>query len=368
MTMTARLPKETLPDAEIQRKLGLQAASEVLGAVGEGVSIELGPLTTNYYSFTFSVKIKTDSGLRELFVKIPKADTRGRAAGILPITAEERRMAQDEADSLRLLGQNWNGEDLEVRWVKLCGTIPECNALVTDRVFADEAVSVFRRFDLRRRLGFRRDSRRLQSSMSRLGTVLGRFHRTGAKPAVFRLSEMLPKFEFYCRELTRRAGSVWPDRILEKLKSMGDLELASIEAPTLKGLDIRNVLIDAQDHMYLLDPGKTKFTFPEADLARFVMTYRILHWGSKCLVLVGEPDRRAEAAFLESYYSNSQPPRPQLLSLFLLKEQLKHWHTALDSLDRRAWPGGVKRLAAAIYVNPFYTRQVAAQFRSIGRE
>ena len=361
----APLPSEQLTNAQIHRMLGLQVAREMLGAINDADLVEIGPLSSNYFSFTFSVKTRTQNGQRDVFVKIPKVDMRGLVPLILPITQEDRKMAQEEESSLRLLAQKWNGNDLEVRWVGLCGIIPEYNTIVTDRVFADEALSVFRRFDLRRRFGFRQDAQKLQHSMTRLGSALGRFHQTNARASVFRLSEMLPKLEFYCQELAASTGSAWPWRILEKLRSMGDMQLASTEVPTLKGIDIRNVLIDTQDRLYLLDPGKVKFTHREADLARFIMTYRILYWGSKLLLLVREPDPKAEAAFLGAYYSNNPPPCPQLLNLFLLKEQLKHWHTALDSLQRLPWPSVLKRLVAGIYVNPFYTRQVTAQFQSL---
>ena len=143
------------------------------------------------------------------------------------------------------------------------------------------------------------------------------------------------------------------------------MEVTGIAVPTLKGIDIRNVLIDRQDRLYLLDPGRLKITYREADLARFIMTYRILYWGSKLLLLVREPDPKSEAAFLGSYYSHSQPSCPQLIDFFLLKEQLKHWYTALDSLQRRPWPSPLKRIVAMVYVNPFYTRQIMAQFKLI---
>ena len=143
------------------------------------------------------------------------------------------------------------------------------------------------------------------------------------------------------------------------------MELEGTAVPTHKGIDMRNVLIDAHERLYLLDPGKTKSTHREADLARFVMTYRILYWGSRLLLLVRTPDPTAEAAFLEAYYAHSRPPCPQLLNLFLLKEQLKHWHTALDSLHWRPWAPWIKRLTAAVYVNPFYTRQIATQLQLI---
>ncbi|MBF0395185.1 MAG: hypothetical protein HQK78_00260 [Desulfobacterales bacterium] len=359
--------KGTLTNDEVRNLLGRKVAIEIFSSIDDATVVEIGSLSTNYFSFTFIVKVRTSKGSRDVFVKIPKADMRGRERSILPITSMDRRMAKEEESSLRLLGQKWDGDDLDVRWVNLRGTIPEYNAIVTDRVFADEALPVLRRLDLRRRLGYRNDAQRMQHSMARIGSALGRFHQTNSQISVFQLSSELTKFEFYCRELSLSTKSACIESILRKLRTMGNTELAGIKVPTLKGIDIRNIIIDAQDKIYLMDPGRIKFTYREADLARFLMTYRILYWGSKLFLLFREPDSKPEASFLKAYYSYDQPPCPQLLNLFFLKEQLKHWHTALDSLQRGNWPPVLKRLVAWIYVNRFYTRQVRAQLQLIGK-
>ncbi|HAM35963.1 MAG TPA: hypothetical protein DEB40_10905 [Elusimicrobia bacterium] len=356
---------ELLSNAQIHRLLGLQVAKDILGATEDSSPAEVGPLSNNYYSFTFSVKARTHSGSDDVFIKIPKADMRGMVPRILPLTLEDRRMAQEEESSLRLLAQKWNAKEQEVLWVNLRGTVPEYNALVTDRIFADEALPAFRRFDILRRLGFQEYAQRLQRQMARMGAALGRFHQANRRPLIFRLNEALPKLGFYCQDIAARSGSAWPLEILRILDSMADLELSGIEVPTLKGIDIRNMLIGKQDRIYLLDPGKTKPTHREADLARFIMTYRILYWGSLKLLLLREPDPRGESAFLKAYYANSSPPNPRMLDLFLLKELLKHWQTALVSLQRLNWSAARKRLAAWIYVHPFYTRQIAAQLEVI---
>ena len=328
----------------------------MLGAAGDPTLAEIGPLSSNYFSFTFSVKAMTTSGPRDAFVKIPKFDMRGLVPRILPISSADRRMGQEEEASLRLLGQKWSGAELEVRWVDLIGVIPEYNAIVTGRVFADEAVSVFRRWDLRRRFGLRQDAKRLQGAMARIGEALGHFHQSDPRESVCRLSEMMPKFEFYCREITGRAESPWPGRILEKLQAMGDSEFPSLEVTTLKGLDIRNVLIDPQGRCHFLDPGKMKPACREADLARFIATYRLLHWGSVRLALLREPDRRAELEFLRAYGVGQPPVSRRLLNLYLIKEELKHWHNILDYVRRCDWPPVVKRVAIFAYVNPFFCR------------
>ena len=149
------------------------------------------------------------------------------------------------------------------------------------------------------------------------------------------------------------------------LKSIADLEIEATEVPTLKGIDIRNVLMDEQDKLFLLDPGRMKRTCREADLARFLMTYRILYWGSWLFLLGLRPDIQAEEAFLDAYYSKTAPRSQKLLSYFLIKEQLKHWHTAIDSLRLLAWAMPIKRLIEATYINPYYTRQLAQELKKV---
>jgi len=364
MDLGIPLVEDSCSNEEVQQLVSQIVAAKLLGSA-DNVPLEIGTLCTNQFSFTFSIRIKLPINSRDVFVKIPKVNMRGETPKILPITEDDREMAIAEEFSLKLLSHNWDGDDLGINWVCLCDVIPEYNAIITKRVFATEAFSVFRRFDLKRRLGSRKAAKRLQYSMANLGVTLGRYHQTNTKGAEFCLSDMLPKICFYCSEIATNVNSVWPDRVIQKLQSLGDLRLSGIEVATLKGIDIRNILIDRQCRITLLDPGKTKFTFPEADLARFLMTFRILFWGSTLFLISHEPDPEAEKAFLESYYSVSQAPNPLLLDLYILKEQLKHWHTALDSLCKKNWPNGINKLVAGTYINPFYEHQTSLQLELI---
>ena len=267
--------------------------------------------------------------------------------------------------SLRTLADQWRADDLAVSWVRLRAGVPDYNALVTDAVQGDEALTVFRRLDLRRRLGCTRDRDRLRAAMARLGAALGRFHNVNSRATVFRMDRSISKIEQYCREIASGTRSPVLTDVSRALQEMAGQDIGAVEVTTLKGIDIRNVLMDDQDRLFLLDPGRLKRACREADLARFIMTYRILYWGSRLFLLGLRPDARAERAFLEAYYANSAPPSPKLLGFFLMKEQIKHWHTALDSLRLRPWPPALKRLVAAIYVNPFYTRQLTEELAQV---
>jgi aminoglycoside phosphotransferase (APT) family kinase protein len=350
---------------ETQQEIARRVAQPLIAPGAPESVLTIGSLAANYFSFTFPVDIQTDQGLTRVFVKVPKADLRNHPMTILPVSDADRRLAQDEIDSLRALETEWDGDDVSVWWVRLRMELPEFNAIVTDRAEGAEALDVFRRFDLRRRLGFRRDGRRLTDAMSRLGTALGRHHHTHARELVVRTADEASKLESYIRSIRESVYGpkiVVPDGMLEATASR---EFDALRVNILKGLDIRNVLIDDSDHLFLLDPGRMKAAPREADLARFIMTYRILYWGSPLWVAGLRPDPAAEAAFLDAYYTAGSPPTPGLLSFYLLKEQLKHWHTALYSLELLGWRDSFKRFFAKRYINPHYQRAMRDELKGL---
>lgn len=352
------------PNSAVVQTLAERVAAEIAGADARGGKASAGSLAVNYFSLTFPVDVVVAGGTRRAYVKIPKEDLRGGGGRILPISAADRRMAEDEASSLRVLAAEWQGDDLGVSWVRLCAALPEYNAIVTHRVEAADATTEFRRLDLRRRLGVRRAAERLRSALARLGTALGRFHRRHAHKTTFRAAAELAKLERYIRQIEANPYGTQARAFGTLRDSFPRLEFDAIEVQTLKGIDVRNVLIGAQDRLWLLDPGRMKPACREADLARFLMTYRILYWGSPMFLLGLRPDPVAEAAFLDAYHSTCPPAMPRLLGYFLVKEQLKHWHTAIYSLQLLPWPAAFKRLVAAMYVNPYYRREMATALRT----
>lgn len=349
----------------IQQALARLVVEEITGQPFDKANATVGPLVTNNYSFTFFIDVHTNRGTQRVFAKIPKEDLRKGPKSIFPISTAERCMAEDEECSLRTLAGQWHAEDLGVSWVRLREVFSQYNAIVTDAAEGNDAFAMFKRLDLRRRLGSKKDRITLRGAMARLGAALGRFHNTNSMTTAFRVDQAIPKLERYCREIQSTVRSPVLKYVIPALRNIVGQELSTVEVPTLKGIDIRNVLMNDQGSLFLLDPGRLKHGCREADLARFIMTYRILYWGSRLFLLGLRPDAKAERAFLEAYYSNTAPPSPKLLSFFLIKEQLKHWHTALDSLRLRPWPLPVKWLVAATYVNPYYIRQLTKELKQV---
>ena len=345
---------------EIYLYIGYEVIRNLFESINED-QIQISKLSTNYYSFTFSISFNLSNRSQHIFVKIPKTCMRSSSQKILPITPADRLMANEEVSSLKFLENNWSREGSDVSWVKLLGLLPEYNAIVTERIFADEFFISCRRWDLSRRIGFVRDEKKFQHSMSSISYALAKFHKKNELKTSVYLSELLPKIGLYCKNLSSSSQSHLPNYIWKELQLLKNVKFNCFKVTTFKGIDIRNVLIDSKSKLFILDPGKLKISYPEADIARFLMTYRALFWGSIILPIVQAPSLRMEHIFLKSYHSNASFSNPQLLDIFMLKEQLKHWHTALDSLDRLQWPSIIKDLVKKIYVNPFYVRQVSSQ-------
>ena len=344
----------------VQQKLTRLIVEEIFHQSFSSVKVAVGPLMTNYFSFIFFIEVHTSRGTQKVFVKIPKEDLRKGSKTILPISTADRRMAEGEVDSLRTLSDQWQSEDLGVSWVRLRKFVVQYNAIVTDAVEGDDALAVFRKLDLRRRLGSKKDRFRLLKAMDRIGTALGRFHLRDVTEVDFLPALAAPKLLNYANEISKLSDSAWPSRVNRLIEQFGTSPIPGLLTTALKGIDVRNVLIDNNDHIKLLDPGRMKKACREDDIVRFLMTWRILYWGTAWFALGMEPDVAGETAFLEGYQeSMSLLPSNCLLNFFMLKEILKHWHTAYIALSLKNWSRVIKRFVAVHYIDRFFELQLS---------
>ena len=89
------------------------------------------------------------------------------------------------------------------------------------------------------------------------------------------------------------------------------------------------------------------------DIARFVVTCRILYWGTSAILWKTRPSVRYEKAFLDGYYV-SDGGAQKIIKFLIIKEILKHWKMAHISLSKRNWKGYVKFFLRKIYIDSFY--------------
>lgn len=325
-------------------KLGVPASSATIGAISR-----------HYFSILFALEV---DGFGKLMVKIPKADLRGRANTILPLSSQDRTMGRAEFESLTSLASSWRGEDVCVRWVRPVAYIEDFNAVVTQRVEADDVTDSYRRTVLKSWIGMGSADEKLAAALSRIAIALSRFHAAHNEASVIDGAIISRKLNGYLARLEPTNRRCPPEIAAARIAvaRCATKRWESVETLTLKGIDIRNVLQSREDEtIWLLDPGKAKRAPREADLARFLLTWRILFWGTPLFALQIAPKAEMEGLFLTTYFGANRGD-PALLNVFLMKELLKHWLMARQSLSLRPWSGPKKRLVSNFYIDPFFRR------------
>lgn len=338
---------------------------EILGRtiLGERSSPEFGAAILDYYSLCFPVLLRGESGsLLELFCKCPKSDS-SSTRKIYPFAESDLQMGRNEFESLQRLALEWNG-GAGVPFVSVRAYIEELNCLILDRISGEEFYRVARKFDQRSR-SLAAVVAGIPSIVSKIGSSLSRFHERNIAAESGRFCEE-SKVERYVLELqdyalssreVRQLGEKW--RFVCSHAEQEDRALVT----TLKGLDIRNVIVTGVASAVLIDPGKSKAGRRESDLARFIASLRLLFWGSPLLFLGRRPSRDLEETFLTSYTQHARFEK-KTLRLYLIKELFKHWCMAHQALALKNYPGGVKFLLGKYYVDRFFRSEILTELKS----
>lgn len=356
--------KSAQTNESLYNTLCRHVAETYFSDVRSQTAIDRGPLQLNYFSATFWMDLKGQEGRRGVYVKIPKIILYAKACEtITPLNDDDRILGENEYRSLLHLSRFWRNDALNVRFVKPLEFIKEYNAIVTERFYARHLFKTFRRCDLKGRLRKRHDA--VHPVMARLGEALAGFHQTSIRECVFDAEATLTKMRTYCSYLKSfGVARKFIDTLVARLGTLRNLDVQTHRAHTLKGFEVRQVFVDRDDVVFILDPGKLKFDYKESDLARFIASCRILYWGSPLFGLRLSPDRSYEQGFLGGYYGNvSRDSR--VLCLMTAKELLKHWKMAHVIVGLKDWPAMVKTIVRNTYIDPFYTRQISAELAQI---
>ena len=326
--------------------------------------INSGSLEINYFSICFWVNGVHHSGQIGVYVKIPKIILyKKEDKKILPLSDEDRKLAEDEYHSLVHLSKHWPNDALGVRFIKPLGFVKEYNAIITERFYANHFFKMYRKFDLKKRFNKKPDI--THHVLSRLGTALSRFHQKSKRECRFNIRSTIIKMESCCSKLKAFGVSEkFINTIIFKLRTLKDIEISTHHTNTLKGFDVRQVFIDKEDSVFLLDPGKMKTDYKEMDLARFIATCRILYWGSMLFFLRMCPDKSYEESFVQAYYGGNEKP-DKVLCLLTIKELLKHWRMAYIVIRIKSWPAPIKGILKKTYIDPFYKGQINAELAKL---
>jgi hypothetical protein len=351
--------ERVLTNAELQREI----AASVLEVLGSGErEVRVSPWQILDFSSIFSIDWRAEARREGIFVKIPTVALRKRQVGL--VTHADRSFAAAEYDSLVRLSRDWDGADLGVSFVKPLAYQSSYNAIVTQRAYAREFFAFFRHRDLCCRGRGPGADDQARGCLNRLGQALARFHQVCGKERLFEAEATEKKIRGYLdrlREMAVDPGFI--SQIRRALEWLRGKKCLTLLTDTIKGLDVRNILIDADDRLFLLDPGKLKRDYREADLARFLVTCKILYWGSPWFFLRLTPHRGYDQSFLQGYYGKERPT--WLLTLFTIKELLKHWLMAHVALGLNRWPRPLKAGVKRTYIDPFYQQQIEVELQKL---
>lgn len=345
-----------LTNKQIHNKLSEYVADKFFSDNDSLKNIEFGPMEVNYFSVCFWVNATFDAEQKGIYVKIPKIILFNKTNNIMPFSNEDMRLAEDEYNSLVHLSEYWPNDELDVHFIKPLSFLKEYNAIITEQIYADHFFKLFRQSDLDNSINNR--SNMVKNVLTRLGATLSKFHKASLKECRFNIEATILKMTDSCLKLKSiGVSSKYLDHLMLRLKNVRSHELKTYHANTLKGFDVRQVFIDKQEKVFLLDPGKIKFDYIEMDLARFITTCRLLYWGSPQLFFQRSPNPIYEECFIKSYYGNKQIPSG-ILSLLIIKELLKHWKMAHKVTALKPWYPSIKMLSKRFYIDPFYKRQI----------
>lgn len=330
--------------------------------------LEFGKLEINDFSICFGANAFVDGVEKGFYVKIPKDNLYlKQQKTIFPITPTDKSFALAEYESLRILDKHWSSGDIE--FVKPVSFLEEYNAIITERVYGKDLLYDFRKYDIWGRVYNTGGNEYLENILFNYGESLNAYHKIFAKEAVFNGAVVCQKILKYCRLLqAKKVDERFIDKILFRIDSMNNFKKNTVISNTHKGLDVRNILMDKRKRLFILDPGKTKQDFIESDLARFIVTIRIIYWGTMLFFLRLCPDAKYEKSFIRGYYKDNELSDNKILSLLVIKELVKHWNAAHIALELKKWPRLIKLFLARYYINHFYTKQIKEELLKLKKE
>tara|TARA_B100000519_G_C14251120_1_gene442457 strand:- start:1123 stop:2238 length:1116 start_codon:yes stop_codon:yes gene_type:complete len=326
-------------------------------------NVEVGPWEVNCFSICFWINAIFKSEQKGIYVKIPKVIFYNKQnESIMPLSDKDKILAEDEYRSLIHLGGNWPTN--ETHFIKVLDFVKEYNAIITERFYGNHFFKILKKCDLKRRV---LSSPRFSSNiLKRLAQSLSKFHQLSMKPCKVDLDKYFFKIEKYSSELKSLGVSKdYLDNLFSRLNKANSWELDSYQTTTLKGLDIRQVFINGQSDIFILDPGRMKNDYLEADLARFITTCKILYWGTFFIFLNLSPGNYYTDSFIKGYSVNNKIST-RLINILIIKELLKFWRMAYLVTGVRSWSLPIKKTLQKIYIDPFYKGQINSELTTLG--
>lgn len=306
------------------------------------------------YSSVFSIENIDSKGI---FVKVPKSNV--EYDGVIPLLDKDIQMGKDEYDSLSYLSEKWMGN---VRFVKALEYYPKYNAIITEKVYGYDLFLLLKKNDLWGRL-VPSKLKKNNEIFSLIKKSLDDYHIASLAHENFRVKSDLDKIIRMTNKLSPYIKRKYYYTLLDKISKYEDNGRVLQYCQSLKGLDIRNFLIDNKDRITILDPGKRKSEPRVANISRLFVTCQIMYWGSMWFFLRLSPSGVSLKSLLDR--SNLNNDEIRILNLLIIKEYLKHWIMANNALDKKKWAFFIKFFLQRFYIGAFYNKIIKLHLKEL---
>ena len=353
----------SIKDKKLKKLISL-ISSELSSDQRYQTFINHGPLEINAFSITFLASFHGLGGQNSVYIKIPKYIFYDKSIDFLsPISSSDRKLADNEIKSLQYLSICWN-KSHQVSFVNHLVYIHEYNAIVTEQVYGSLLFEDYRQSDLLKKYK-EPNSDPVMNGLCNFGKSLKLFHEKSSVSSIFKAQDVINKFDNYSIFLkSLGVSSKYLKSFFDIFIQFADYECHTLTANNLKGIDIRQIFNIDGRNLCVIDPGKLSQGYIEIDLARFIVTCRIIYWGTLRAFIRHTPHHSYEEKFLNAYfggdYSNSS-----ILNILILKEFFKQWKVIHSALSRRKWPFFIKYLVKKLYIDPFFKRQISKELREL---
>lgn len=306
----------------------------------------------NDYSFCSEIKIKLGEEIREYFIKIPKRDIAYieiEERDIFPITERDKELGMNEVESLKNLNKKYISSKVDTNLVKCVHYSFSKNFIITEKIYAKDFFKTLRKASLIK-FFLSLSIKSVEKNMFNLGQSIAVFsEKEGGIENVIEYKLDKSKIDPYLEKISSKKYSYKFDSLFFKAEGLN-----SILSDGFKGLDIRNILIDKSNKIYVLDPGKIKLEYAESNLARFITTLLIIFWGSFYFFIGFKTHKYYLDFLIKGFLSKNTKINPIIFDSELKKETIKHWELAIRALENKKWNKFVSSFIKSFYIDKFY--------------
>ena len=300
------------------------------------------------FSFVQSIEASNGNGI---YIKIPKTSI--TKTDPTQTDNSDRVLATNEYKSLVHLQSNWKTTQT-AQYITPLGFFPEHNAIITARFKGLDFYQEVVKSDISYKISLGTIKFKYADLFEQIGIALKDFHENEIEEDIFDKQKFTEKLRNISNVISKnQANTNFLSSLLKKLENAQYPSRTSFTY-TIKGLDLRNILISEDRKLGFLDPGKLKREPVNADTARFITTCLILYWGKLPFFIKWLPNKTILDRFNKGYFKQSTVDR--LTQFHIIKELLKHWKMAYHATDLKKWPKPLKSVIKKFYIDRFYKK------------